>query len=426
MSGETAAKICNPVAPRSVCPIFPPFGSARYAVGVTGIRPTTAWVDPQALASNWAEACRLAGSATPIAVVKADAYGHGAIPTALTLRDAGCRDFAVATVAEGRELREGGLQEPILVLGGAHDAREAAAAAASELTLVLHRMDQLPDYREAARAAGHRMRIEVEIDTGMARMGLSPAAWAEDVRTLTSDPDLELEGVFTHLATADEKDLDLTRAQLERFATLLAQLRDVAPLPRRIHVANSAGLMAGAALAGAMPPEVNAVRPGLMLYGVYPAPHFESVARLAPVMTLTSEIVTLRELRPGEPVGYGATWHAEDTPTRIATIPVGYADGIPWALGNQGLAVVGGRAVPIAGRVSMDLITLALGPSSEGPIAIGDEVILFGASRGGPQPPRVEDVAQTAGTIPYELLVRVGSRVPRKVSPRTKLSPSAS
>ena len=379
-----------------------------------GTRPTIAWVDRTALLANWAEAKRLADGAEPIAVIKADAYGHGVASAARILDEGGCRQFAVATVAEGRELRGAGFRQPILVLGGAHDPREAAAAAAAELTLVLHRFEQLSDYHSAAAAAGHSLPIQVEVDTGMARMGCPPETLRALLQELTNDAQLRLDGLFTHLARADEPDLDATRAQLRRFSELIQVARELGDLPRQIHVANSAGLMATAKLAEDLPAEINAVRPGLMLYGVYPAPHFASVAPLLPVMTLASEIAQIRTLRAGEPVGYGGTWQASES-TRIATVPVGYADGIPWGLANQGTVVVRGRRVPIVGRISMDLITVDVGPPQKGAAEVRDEVLLFGGRRGDVAPPRVEEVAAASGTIAYEVLVGVGARVPRKV-----------
>ena len=179
--------------------------------------------------------------------------------------------------------------------------------------------------------------------------------------------------------------------------------------PRQVHVANSAALVAGGALADALPAEVNAVRPGIMLYGVAPAPHLADVAELRPVMSVRTRVANVRWVRRGDPVGYAATFRAKQR-GRIATLPIGYADGLPWSLGNRGFAVLRGRRVPIAGRVSMDLITLDVGNA---PVEIGDPVLVFGTPEGGGSPLRVEEVAEAAGTIPYELLVRVGARVPR-------------
>jgi alanine racemase len=236
----------------------------------------------------------------------------------------------------------------------------------------------------------------------MSRMGVAADAAAELAARVAADPALRLEGVYTHLARADEEDLAPTRAQLERFADVLRALAARGLRPPWVHVANSAGLLSGSALAPAVPPEVNAVRPGLALYGASPSPHL--AADLRPVMTLRARVVNLRRVAAGEAVGYGGTWRSARA-TRIATIAFGYADGLPWSLGGRGEVALRGRRVPIAGRISMDLTTLDVGDE---PAELGDEVIVFGADG-----PRVEDVAAWAGTIPWEILVRVGRRVER-------------
>lgn len=350
----------------------------------------------------------MAGSRAVIAVVKADGYGHGAVWAARTLVGAGCGELAVATVAEGVELRESGLDVPILVLGGVHDGREASAAAAGRLIPVVHDRACLAGLEDAAKASGRSLAVQVEVDTGMARMGAPPELAAELVAEIQGREALDLDGLYTHLACADETDLAATRAQLERFARFLDAVGSSGPLPRRIHVANSAGLLASPDLADVLPAAVNAVRPGLMLYGVHPAPHLRERARLRPVMTLSSRVSALRELPAGSPVGYGGSYVTASS-TRIATLPLGYADGVLRSLASRGEARLGGRSVPFAGRVSMDLVTLDVGAEDEGPVAVGDEAVLFG--EGLP----VEEVARRAGTLAYEILVRIGPRVPRVV-----------
>ena len=244
----------------------------------------------------------------------------------------------------------------------------------------------------------------------MARMGVPPEDVAALAALFARDGALRLEGVYTHLACADEPDLAPTRRQLALFAEVVAGLRARGLAPGRVHVANSAGLLASGELAEAVPAEVNAVRPGLLLYGVQPSPERAPLAALRPVMSLRTRVANVRHVRRGDPVGYGAAFRAKQR-GRIATLPVGYADGVPWSLGNRGQVLLRGRKVPIAGRVSMDLVTLDVG---ELPVEIGDPVVIFGESA----PPErdrlpVEEQAEAAGTIPYELLVRVGSRVPR-------------
>jgi len=375
-----------------------------------GERPTVASIDLAALAHNYGEALRLAAGRTLIPVVKADAYGHGAVPVARRLVAAGAKRLAVATVAEAAELRAAAVRVPILVLGGVHDAAEADDAAALDLVPVIQHGGHAPLLARAARERGRPLAVELEVDTGMARMGVPP----EDVAALAAgfarDGALVLEGVYTHLASADEAELAPTRRQLALFAEVLAGLRARGLLPERIHVANSAALVAGTELEGALPAEVNAARPGILLYGVQPSATRTAQASLRPVMSLRSRVANVRHVRRGDPVGYGATFRAKQR-GRIATLPIGYADGVPWSLGNRGHVLLRGRKVRIAGRISMDLVTLDVG---ELPVEIGDPVVIFGESAP-PESDRlpVEEQAEAAGTVPYELLVRVGPRVPR-------------
>jgi alanine racemase len=374
-------------------------------------RPTLASIDLNALAANYGEAKRLADGREVIAVVKADAYGHGAAPIARRLAAAGCRSFAVATIAEAAELRGAAIDGAILVLGGVHDAAEADEAVALGVTPVVQHAGHLALLRKVAAERSRAIPVQVEVDTGMARMGISPEEAPSLIEGIARDRAFALDGVYSHLACADESDLAPTLRQLALFAEVLAALRSRAVTPRQVHVANSAALAAGAAgaLAQAMPAEVNAVRPGILLYGVVSAPHLADAAKLTPVMSVRTCVANVRWVRRGDPVGYGATFRAKQR-GRIATLPIGYADGIPWTLGNRGFVLLRGRRVPIAGRVSMDLITLDVGSS---PVEIGDPVLVFGTPAGGGAPLRVEEVAEAAGTVPYELLVRVGARVPR-------------
>jgi alanine racemase len=372
-------------------------------------RPTFAIIDESALAQNYAEAKRLAGGREVIAVVKADAYGHGAVPVARRLAALGCRSFAVTTVEEAAELRAAGIAHPLLVLGGVHDAAEADEAVALGLTPVVQHGGHIALLRKAAAERSRAIPVQVEVDTGMARMGLTPEDAPSQIEAIARDPAFALDGIYSHFACADEAELSPTLRQLALVREVLAALRSRGVAPRQVHVANSAALAASAALAEATPAEVNAVRPGLLLYGVASAPHLADAAALRPVMSVRTRVANVRWVRRGDPVGYGAAFRAKQR-GRIATIPIGYADGVPWSLGNRGVVLLRGRRVPIAGRISMDLITLDVGSA---PVEIGDPVLVFGAAAGGGAPLRVEEVAEAAGTIPYELLVRVGARVPR-------------
>jgi alanine racemase len=372
---------------------------------VKGERPTTAMIDLQAIAANYAEARRLAGDRDVIAVVKADGYGHGAVPVARRLVSSGCRHLAVVTVAEAAELRAAAIDCGVLVLGGVHDAAEAADVLELGVTPVVQHSGHIGLLSQVAREHRVPLPVQVEIDTGMRRMGLAAEDGPALLERIAREPGLKLEGVYTHLACADEEDLGPTLNQLQLFSEILSAVQARGTSPGLVHVANSAGLLATADLAASLPRQVNAVRPGLMLYGVYPAPHLRDRAALAPAMTLHSRVSNVRHVRPGYRVGYGGTFRATRR-GRVATVPIGYADGVPWSLGNRGCVLLRGRRVPIAGRVSMDLVTIFVG---DDPVEIGDPVVLFG--EGLP----VEEVAESAGTISYELLVGVGGRVPRVV-----------
>lgn len=366
-------------------------------------RPTVARINRAALRENFGKIQYLAGDREVIAVVKANAYGHGVLPVAETLVAAGCPRLAVVSVEEGAELRKAGIKVPILVMGGVHSAADAREAARLQLVVVIHHAGHVALLAGAGQDLGVSVGVQVEVDTGMSRMGISAPRAAELLEFVVSERALTLEGVYTHFARADEKDLTSAREQIVKFKEVLqaARLREVKP--GLVHAANSA-----AVLSSELEPELdftNAVRVGLALYGVLPAPHFD--LQLKPVMTFATRVVQVRRVRAGQGVGYGGTYCPEKD-TIIATLPVGYADGLPRCLGNRGEVTLRGRMHPIVGRVSMDYITIDAG---DGPIAIGDEAILFGETVTGGV--RVEKVAETADTIAYELLTRIGSRVPR-------------
>ena len=369
-------------------------------------RPTLATIHLGAIRANYAEAARCAAGLEVIAVVKADAYGHGAAPVARALAAAGCPRLAVATVAEGCALRAAGLRAPILVLGGVHDAAEDAVEA--RLTPVVHHPGNLEALRKAAPRGpgpgGAALGVHVEVDTGMRRMGVPAEEAVELLAAVAREPALRLEGVFTHFARADEPDPGPSLEQLARLRAVLATARARGVDPGLVHCANSAGLLLGAALAAALP-EAGAVRPGILLYGVQPAAHV--AAPLRPAMTLRTRVAQLRVAQPGDGVGYSALYRAPRR-TRIATLPIGYADGVPVAATNRGAVLIRGRRCSFAGRVSMDFVAVDVG---DAPVEIGDEALVFGATEQGSLP--VEAAAEAAGTIPYELLVRVGARVPR-------------
>jgi len=249
--------------------------------------------------------------------------------------------------------------------------------------------------------------VQIEVDTGMRRMGVPQEEAAAFADRVASDPLLTIDGIFTHFASADEPDPTAALEQMSRFRELLAGLAQRGLGGVQIHAANSAGLMSPA-LVSALP-EATAVRPGLMLYGVQPAPHL-GPGELAPVMSLRAPVVRIHRVAAGEGVGYGATWRAK-SPTRVATLGLGYADGLAWTAGSRGAAWLAGKRRSIIGRVSMDSVGVEIGDDA---VARGDEAVLFGAADDGRVPIRVEQAAEAAGTLHYELLVRVGRRVRRE------------
>lgn len=354
-------------------------------------------IDHGALRSNAAELVRAAEGRTVFAVLKADAYGHGSVPVARTVLAAGCQRLAVMTPGEAIRLRDAGIAAPILVLegGGGEAAGELAGRGCS---VVVHHPGEVEALSRAAR--GEPVAVHIEVDTGMHRMGAELEMADDLLRSALDTPGVEIEGLMTHLAHADEPDLLPTLVQLQRFCDFLKRARAAGAAPRFIHFANSAALLCGEALAKACP-QANAVRPGLAVYGVRPAPHLPG--ELRPVMSLVGRVASLRTVEPGGGVGYSATWRAERA-TRIATVGLGYADGIPVAASNRGALQIRDRRYPIVGRVSMDSVGVDVG---DGSVRVGDEAQAFGDGIS------VEEAAAAAGTIAYEILVGVGGRVSR-------------
>jgi alanine racemase len=368
--------------------------------------PTIATIHLAAIRANFAEAKRRAEGREPIAVIKSDAYGHGAIPVARTLQQAGCRWYAVVRVAEAVVLREAGFLEPVLVLGGVADAEEGETAVALDLVPVVHHAGHVALLANAARNRAEPLPIHVEVDTGMKRTGIPADCAGALFEAIVREPALAMTGVFTHFARADEQDLDPSFEQLRAFGVALGEARKCGLDPSMVHTANSAALLADKALIGALP-EQTAARPGGMLFGVRPSPRI--AVALQPAMTLRTQVAQLRSAKAGDPVGYSALFRARHD-TRVATLPIGYEDGLPVSASDRRAVLIRGRRMPIAGQVSMNFTTVDVGDS---PVEIGDEVILFGEGQGD-ECLTVEEAADAAGTIAYELLVSTGRRVRRK------------
>ncbi len=376
---------------------FPDVATTLQMESEPQARPTVAEIDGQALAENFSELGRIAGPAGVLPVVKSDAYGHGLTLVGRLLRDAGAERFAVATAAEGRDLRAAGVQGTIVVLGGVYRA-DYTTVVESRLAPVVWEVETARGIAAVARAAGRVVSLHVKVDTGMSRLGVAPADAAALLRTLGDIDGVTVEGLMTHFCNAESVEGAETSRQLARFDELVRALGAARLRPKFVHAANSAATLV------APPAHFDLVRPGLALYGIHPSPALRDRARLRPVMRFVTRIIALRQIAVGETVGYGATF-AAGRPSVIATLPVGYADGYPRALSNRAQVSLRGGRVPIAGRVCMDQIMIDV--TDVPGVAIGDEVELWGRDL------PVEEVAALADTIPYELLTRVGARVPR-------------
>jgi alanine racemase len=367
-------------------------------------RPAWAEVDLEALAHNVRAVAALVAPAELLAVVKADAYGHGAVPVALAAVGAGARRLGVATVEEGEALRAAGIAVPILVLSEVPDAA-APAAVAARLTPVVCSVAAIESLGRAARVAQspRRVPVHLKVDTGMHRMGCRPDDALELARLVAANPALELEGVLTHLAVADEPDHPFTVEQLGRFERVLAALDAAGLRPPIVHAANSAGAIA-------VPrSRYDLVRCGIAVYGVAPSPALAGRVPLRPVLSLHARVTAVRRVESGEGVSYGLRWNAPQR-TTIATVPLGYADGVPRALGTSGAHVlVHGTRRPIAGTVTMDQLMVDAGDL---PVELGDEVVLLGAQ--GDEQVTADEWAELLGTIAYEVVARLGPRVPRR------------
>jgi alanine racemase len=388
-------------------PLVPRVLRPRRAAPADAVRPTRADVNLEALRHNLRVVKRHAGGARVWAVLKADGYGHGAPAVARTLERAKVDGFCVALLEEAVELREAGIVAPILVMGG-HYGNAHEEVVERGLTPVVHDMGQVAAFARLVRSGGAQGPIDVhlKIDTGMARLGVTLEELPEVAARLGDFPDVRVQGLMTHLACADALTDDETREQLRRFeeATALLARHGVRPVVR--HAASSAALLRSHGT-------FDIVRPGLALFGVSPCVGSEPLTReLHGVMRVRTEVVALREVDAGAAVGYGATWRAPRR-SRIATLPVGYADGLSRRLSNRGHVLIRGRRAPIVGAVSMDM---AMVDVTDVPGAsIRDEVVLLGNQDGplGKDFIGADEIAAHADTIAWEVLTGISRRVPR-------------
>lgn len=367
-------------------------------------RPTVAEIDLDALVHNLGEVRRLAPLARILAVVKANAYGHGAVQVALALEAAGVDFFGVSLIEEGSDLRQAGVRGDILTLGAAYS--DYGELVANDLIPLVFTAEHLVRLQAAAARAGRIARAHLKLDTGMGRLGLMLEELPEFLEALRDAPNVRLDGLVSHLANADAGDLGATRRQIARFRVAAAAIRTAGfPIPWR-HISNSAGAIdLDEVKDGA---EFNLVRPGLILYGEYPAERLRSACQLEPVLSWKTSITHLKRVGPGVPISYGGTWTTRRD-SLIATLPVGYADGWPRRLSNRGEVLVRGRRTPVVGNVCMDMCMVDV--TDVPGVALHDEVVLLG--RQGREAITAQEMAERCETIPYEILTSVGARVPR-------------
>jgi alanine racemase len=365
-------------------------------------RPTSCFIDHSALRWNLRQIKRRVGPRVEIlSMVKANAYGHGAVAVARTLATVGSDAFGVATVEEGIELRRARINRPILVLAGAY-LEELDRYQQYQLTPVIHDVATL----RALEARLHRrkatMNVQIEVDTGMGRIGFPAGAIDLWLAALTDLRALKIAGVFSHFSDAEAAHESYTAQQLKTFTQVLDRLQRAGIIPSSSHMAKSAALITVPASHFTM------VRPGLILYGTYPSPKMKKQIALKPVLTWKTRIIQLKRSPAGSSIGYGRTFVTQRN-SLIATLPVGYADGYRRLFSNRAQAIVRGRRAPIVGRVSMDLTTIDVTDIRK--VQQGDEVVLLG--RQGDAEIGADEMANWANTISYEIFTSIGARVPR-------------
>ncbi len=353
------------------------------------------------LKANFQGISALVGGAKVLAIVKADGYGHGMVPVARALAEAGVYGFGVALLQEALILREAGLEQPILHMGRlAPDTIDLYSQ--HKIRSSIHTLEDIELLAKRQAAGGPEIVTHLKVDTGMGRLGVPYEEAVTVLETIKRHAGFPLEGIFTHFATADEADLSYLNYQLTRFSQFVHLVRKMGLEVEYFHAANSSAIIRESGS------HFNMVRPGLLLYGVIPSANVQPPFEPLPVMDLKAPLVMTRDLKRGMPVGYGREYHAPKK-TRTGVLQIGYADGLPVALSGKGFAGLNGKVYPLIGRVSMDMCNIGLEKDEPDD---GAQAQLWGLAEDSRL--RVENQARLAGTNPYELLVRIGGRVERK------------
>lgn len=364
-------------------------------------RPTWAQINLKNLAFNFRQIKRVVGRKIKVlAAVKANAYGHGMVEVSRKLEESGVDYLGVASIDEALVLRKAKIKTPIIVLGIAFSKKEMQLAWKFKITLTV------TDYKYAKILnsqipLGKQLKIHVKVDTGMGRLGIWHQEAKEEILKISKLERLNIEGVYTHLPSADT-DLGFSRLQMRIFAALIDELKKNKVSIKIAHAANS---VAACRISN---PCFNMIRPGIMLYGIYPDAKVKNVIKLKPVLSLKTQITHLKEVDAGRSISYGRTY-ITNRKTKIATLPIGYADGYVRALSNKAKVIIRGRKFPVVGRVCMDQAMVDVGINSK--VKKGDIVILIGSEA--KQKISAEDLAFICDTIPYEITCWISSRVPR-------------
>jgi len=376
----------------------------RNGVTRTRYRPTWAEVDLKALEYNYIQVKRLAGKDVQMmAVVKANAYGHGTVEVSKVLERMGVNYLGVATMDEAVRLRDHGIKTPVLVLGSVLP-EEVRIAKDRDITLTLCNYEILKKIKALAKTEGDqgaRIKVHIKIDTGMGRIGV----WHEDalhfVKEVSGEKSIALEGIYTHFSSAG-RDEFFTNYQMESFEGLLASIeKSWIKIPLK-HAANSI------ATVDYKRAHLNLARPGLIIYGMYPKHTFPKLIKLKPVLSLKTRVVFLKDIPPGRSISYGRTFISQRD-SKIATLPIGYADGYHRGLSNKAEVLICGQYAPIIGKITMDQTMIDVGHIRG--VKIGDEVVLIGKQ--GRHEIRIEKLARLAGTIAYDFICAISNRVPR-------------
>lgn len=358
----------------------------------------TAEIDLDAIAHNLSRLkARLSAGADVMAAVKADAYGHGIVEVSRTLAQLGVKWFGVATPEEALALRNGGVPGEILLLSPLLHRASITELAAADVALTVADLEGLALIRAADLPGGAKLHLKV--DTGMGRLGLPPQAAVEVARQAARDGRIEPQGVWTHLADSDDPDRWRTEKQIDDFETALALLDADGLLPPLRHASNSAGIIAYPRA------HYDLVRAGICLYGYYPSDHIAALEPgLKPVMTLSAPVTFVKQVEAGTTLSYAGLWHAPAR-TRVATVRIGYADGYPRSLTGKTWVNFGEEQLPVVGRICMDQLLVDIGDTD---VNVGDRVTLWGS-----EGPSAEYLARSLGTVSYELLTGVGTRIRR-------------